>query len=221
MEVAAKESLLIRLQTYLNELDTFPDEMDCGKPDRFSIVAELSAIKNEVKLESRQVKTALELFKDSFEVLRQAHTQLDINFNKQREQEAKLHQEAERSLLLDLLELRDRLQAGYEHLSNYHPNWLDNWNKTTKHIERIANGQAMLLRRLDEILARRAVQPLQSLGQHFDPTTMHAVQIVENPNVADGLVVAETRTGFLFHGQLLRTAEVTVNKITSSLNSNS
>lgn len=215
MDSIVKESLLIRLQSYLNELDTLPEEIVCQDTDRFSVVAELSAIKNEIKLESRQVKTALDIFKDTFEVLRKAHTQLEIDFNKQREQEIKLRQESERSLLLDLLELRDRLQAGHRYLSNYTPNWLARWNNSFKYITEIADGQSMLLRRLDEILARRAVQPLQAVGQHFDPMNMQAVQTINDPQTEDGLVMAEARTGFLYHGQLLRLAEVIVNKVYS------
>jgi molecular chaperone GrpE len=216
MDVLAKEALLIRLQSYLNELDTIAENATCDEIDRFSIVAELAAIKNEVKLESRQIKTALDLFKETFEVLRQAYTQLEISSNKQREQEIKLRQESERSLLMDLLELRDRLQAGHEHLSNYSPNWLARWNNSSKYVAGIAEGQTMLLRRLDEILARRSIQPLQVTGKKFDPVTMHAIQAVSDSNIEDGIVVSEIRTGFLYHNQLLRPAEVTVNKIASA-----
>jgi len=68
--------------------------------------------------------------------------------------------------------------------------------------------------RLDEILARRDAHPLPALGQRFDPLTMHAIQTAQDPKQADGRVLTETRTGFLYHGRLLRPAEVIVNKVT-------
>lgn len=216
MDAAAKEALMYRLSNYLNELDTLPDLIDYSEPDRFSLVTELAAIKNEVKLESRQVKTALDLFRETFEVLRQTHVQTEANLTKQREQDTKARQDAERAILLDFLELRDRLQAGHSHLSNYQPNWLAKWGGAAEYMAEVAVGQAMLLRRLDEILIRRGIQILMTLGQHFDPMTMHAVQTVQDANIEDGLVVAETRSGFLYRGQLLRPAEVTVNKIAIS-----
>jgi molecular chaperone GrpE len=209
----------LRFSAYLDELDEWdeldklPEAIDCPDTDRFSLVVELAALKNEVKLESRQVKTALELFRDTFEVLRQAHSQLETSYAKQREQETQTCQETERSFILELLELRDRLQAGHEQLSSYRPNWWAKQGKAGEYVAEVAVGQAMLLRRLDETLVRRKVVPLTVLGQRFDPKLMHAVHTVQDTNSADGVVVAEIRSGFLYDKQLLRPAEVTVNKI--------
>ena len=50
--------------------------------------AELAALKNEVKLESRQVKTALEQFRELFDTLQRANTRLGEELNQQREREA-------------------------------------------------------------------------------------------------------------------------------------
>lgn len=216
MDIAIKETLLARFTTYLNSLDEVP-VVDCDEVDRFNLVAELAAIKNEVKLESRQIKSALDLFRETFDILRQTHMQLEADLNKQREQESKARQDTERAILLDFLELRDRLQAGHAHLSNYHPHWLAKLGGAAEYVAEVTVGQAMLLRRLDEILIRRGIQILITLGQHFDPLIMHAVQIVQDVNMEDGIVIAETRSGFLYRGQLLRSAEVTVNKIGSPL----
>ena len=70
----------------------------------------------------------------------------------------------------------------------------------------------MILRRLDETLARRGVRPLAAAGKRFDPATMHAAETTHHPDREDGQVVAETRVGYLHHGRLLRAAEVIVNK---------
>jgi molecular chaperone GrpE len=76
----------------------------------------------------------------------------------------------------------------------------------------MAEGLAMNLRRLDEILARRGVEPLPALGRAFDPHRMHAAELASDPQRRVGEVLAELRPGFLLDGELLRSAEVVVNR---------
>jgi len=214
MDATAKAALLARLGSYLEGLDEIPPQPEGGAPDLFTLLAELAALKNEVKIESRQVKAALDIFRDTFDTLRQAHDRLEGEHARQGEREVRERQEVERELLLELLELRDRLQAGHGQLSRYRPGWLARRSGAADYVADIATGQGMLLRRLDEILARRDAHPLPALGQRFDPLTMHAIQTAQDPKQADGRVLTETRTGFLYHGRLLRPAEVIVNKVT-------
>ncbi|KOR29607.1 hypothetical protein TI03_01910 [Achromatium sp. WMS1] len=213
MDAVTKEKLLIRFSNYLDELDDLPEIIDCPKSDRFNMMVELIALKNEIKLESRQVKAAMDVFRDSFELIKQAHNQLETNYSKQRIQDTKIKQEVEQNLILELLELRDRLQAGQEHLTNYNPNWWARRGKAKEYVAEIAIGQTMLLRRLDETLSRHGVTPIKAVGQNFDPSLMHAIHTVKNPKILDGIVVTEIRQGFLYYQQLLRPAEVAVNKI--------
>lgn len=214
MDASAKEALLVRLGSYLDGLDQIPSQPEGGTPDLFTLLAELAVLKNEIKIESRQVKAALDIFRETFDTLRQAHDRLEGEQVRQGEQEARERQEAERDLLLELLELRDRLQAGHGQLSRYRPGWLARRSGAADYVAEIATGQGMLLRRLDEILARRDLHPLPALGQRFDPLTMHAIQTAQDPRQPDGLVLTEARTGFLYRGRLLRPAEVIVNKVT-------
>jgi molecular chaperone GrpE len=213
MDAGAKDALMVRLGTYLEGLDQIPPQPEAGAPDLFTLLVELTALKNEVKIESRQVKAALDIFRETFDTLRQAYDRLEGEQARQGVREAREHQEAERDLLVELLELRDRLQAGHSQLSRYRPGWLARRGGAATYVADIATGQGMLLRRLDEILARRDLHPLPALGQRFDPMTMHAIQTAQDAKQPDGLVLTETRTGFLYRGRLLRPAEVIVNKI--------
>lgn len=219
-----KETLLRQFTSYLDSVTDIPEDVN-AIPDLFSLLTELMAVKNEVKIESRQVKAALELFRESFGILKQANSSLEDEVIRQRNQTEQAIQKAELDLLLELLELRDRLQAGHKQLVDYHPHWLARFGGALEYVHEVAVGQKMLLRRLDEILLRRDVKALTTLGCQFDPLTMHAVQVVNDNTNADGVVVAETRTGFirLVRGatsahtsscdRLLRPAEVTVNKL--------
>jgi molecular chaperone GrpE len=61
-------------------------------------------------------------------------------------------------------------------------------------------------------LQRYQVLPIDCVGKALDPHTMNAVEIAHDPKVANGTVVEELRKGFLFENEVLRLAEVKVNK---------
>ena len=212
MEPAAREQMVARFRDYLDGIGEIPPALDAEAPDLFSLLAELAALKNEVKIESRQVKKALDEFRGLFDTLRQANQRLDAELGRQRVEETQERKDAERGLLLELVDLRDRMQAGRDQAQRFRPGWLARHGGAREFVGAIAKGQAMSLRRLDEILTRRGVQPLQALDRRFDPRTMHAAETASDLQLDDGLVVGEIRTGFLHHGQLLRPAEVIVNK---------
>jgi molecular chaperone GrpE len=210
MEPAARDALLERLRGYLDEAPDAPTEVDT--PDLYTLLAELAAVKSEVKLEARQVKAALDQFSQVFDTLRQAGQRLQEDLDRQRERAAAERRDAEQALLLDLVDLRDRLQAGQEQAARYRPGWLARRGGAAQIVSGLAEGQAMTLRRLDEALGRRAVRPVEALHRPFDPHTMHAVDTVSDPTWPSGVVLSELRRGFLRDGRVLRLADVIVNK---------
>lgn len=224
MDLATRERLLERFAAYLDaqpgpgESDLDPSTQAAGPepqaPDLFTLLAELTALKNEVKLESRQVKGALDQFRDAFDLVRRTQGRLDEGEAERRESDRRAREASERDLLLELLELRDRFQAGYDQARRYDPGWLARLGKADSFVAKMAEGMGMNLGRLDDTLARRGVRPLRALGQRFDPQTMHAAEAGWDSSQADGLVLAERRRGFLQGERLLRPAEVVVNRIT-------
>ena len=212
MDPAARERLMARFSAYLDAVDEPAPEPEGDVPDLYTLLAELSALKNEVKLESRQVRAALDQFGALFDTLREANTRLGDELGRQREREALQRREGDHDLLLDLLDLRDRLQAGCNQARRYRPGWLARRGGAVGFVGGMADGLDMNLRRLDETLARRGVHPLEVLDRAFDPQTMHAADTRHDPERESGVVVGEVRRGFLHQGRLLRAAEVIVNK---------
>jgi len=70
----------------------------------------------------------------------------------------------------------------------------------------------MTLRRIDKLLADQRIVATETVGRPFDPRLAAAVATIEDPAVADGIVVEEVRPGFLWQSELLRPAEVIVVK---------
>ncbi|MBK5966366.1 nucleotide exchange factor GrpE [Thiocystis minor] len=217
MDEAEKDQLTARFRAYLDArshasvpFDSAQETSGSVAPDLFTLLAELVALKNEVKLESRQVKSALDEFRSLFDTLRETNARLSDEQERHREQDRKADQQGQKNLLLELLELRDRLQAGLDQARRFQPGWFD--GRASGFVASMAEGMRMNLRRFDETLARRGVRELPALGQSFDPHTMHAAELARNPLRPEGVVVGELRKGFFYQDRLLRPAEVVVNR---------
>lgn len=211
-----KDRLLDQFRRYLDSVETLPEGSACGvgpetETDLFTVFVEMAALRNEVRGEARLVKDALDQFRAVFNAMQSGQTTLEQELKRCRS-EAREHQRAIlRPLLLELLELRDRLVAG---LRQPVPpaSWLDRLlGRRSSKVEGHWDGLAIMLRRLDRILSDRRVAPIEVIGRPFDPRLSRAVGTTCNATVGSGTVMEETRAGFLWEEDLLRTAEVIVN----------
>ena len=73
-------------------------------------------------------------------------------------------------------------------------------------------GVELIHRQLGELLRKRGVTPLETLGTDFDPHIHQAVAYDETPGAREGEVVAELRKGYRLGERLLRPAMVKVAK---------
>ena len=119
-----------------------------------------------------------------------------------------------RHLLLDFLEVYDRLHAGMLSLNNYKPSfWKWFYKREIALIESIKEGQAMTLRRFEQQLAKHKVLPIDVLNKILDPHLMRAVEVDKQTTIDNAIVTGELRKGFMWENEILRLAEVKVNKI--------
>jgi len=165
-----------------------------------------------VRLQARQFKAALEELHGFGERLREHNDSLHRELERARAQAADAQRKAERGLLMGLLELRDRLQAGLDAVLQWRASPLQRlWAGEQRFVHSVREGSALTLQRLDELLASHRVRPIAALGQPLDPQRMHAVAVESVPQAAEGVVLRELRRGFCQGDELLRAAEVIVN----------
>jgi molecular chaperone GrpE len=217
-----KEALITRFRAHLDTLDAggqadLPADEDAGA-DLRSLFVELAALRSEVRTESRLVKDALDLFRG---VVERNDAEREAA---QREAERLRAAAREREtallgpLLIDLLEVRDRLMAGLAGPSAKPA--LVPWyarafrRPVTSDAEAWREGLRMTLARFDRLLSDRGVVPLDLVGTPFDPKVARAVATVEDADRANGIVTEEIRQGFLWDGALLRAADVVVTRTT-------
>ncbi|MEN8167431.1 MAG: nucleotide exchange factor GrpE [Pseudomonadota bacterium] len=220
MDPDLKEQLVGQFRDYLDAATSEDGESReaSGEIDLFTLFTELAALKNEVRLESRQVKQALDHSRELIDGLRKNNLQFSNELARQRQGEDELRLMAERPLLLELLELCDRIEAAMQSLRKYRPGLLQRPNsKKGRLIRGVGEGLEITQRRLDGLLARYQISPVHPVGKRLDPNTMRVCGTEQRDDQADGIVLAEVRRGFLRANQVLRLAEVVVNKKESEL----
>ena len=212
IDAQAKQRLIEQVRACLDGDDSDPDDTD--QPlDLHTLLAEMAALKSEVRLQARQFKTALEQTQALGDALRAQSERLQQDLDRARAQATQAKSQAERGLLLGLLELRDRLQAGLDMQAARRPTTLQRLLSGDQRFNQsLREGSALTLQRLDELLDSHRVRPIAALDQPLDPQCMHAVAVEWAPLVAEGRVLRELRRGYLQGTELLRAAEVIVNK---------
>ncbi len=225
-----KERLVEEFRIYLEQCITEPAENETAENktaenetreqpvDLRTLLGEMAALKNEVRLESRQYKSALDELRGFGEALREHNERLVQDLDRLRRQAAETQRQTERRLLLGLLDVHDRLQAGADAAAATRSFAFARFLAPgpTRVARSLIAGTQLTLQRLDDLLAAHRVRPIETLGQALDPRTMCAVATEAARGAPEGSVLREARRGFTHGGELLRAAEVIVNKKATS-----
>jgi molecular chaperone GrpE len=208
-----RETLLGQVRVYLEGLgESDPGDMSITRDessDLFSVFVELAATRNEVRTQSRLIKDALDQFRAVFETLQLRHAAVEQELKDARARAREESRKALRTLLLDVIDVRDRLTAGLASTPVQATGWFGRWSRRAPP-DSWREGLSMILRRLDEVLAARRVTLIDLVGRTFSPLLARVVATIDDPTVADGIVVSESRAGFMWEDELLRPAEVIV-----------
>lgn len=215
MDDSIKQALIDRFRGYLDTVEDGEEPPDDPgeTADLFSVLVEMAALRSEVRTESRLVKEALEQFRGVFDSLQASQATLQRELDRARTETRDQAQSALRPLLLDVIDLRDRLVAALTLSAAARPRWRDRlWRRDRSGVAAWQEGLRMTLRRLDQVLLDRRVVATQLAGLPFDPRLARAIGTAADSSVAEGTVIKEVRAGFLWDDQVLRTAEVIVSK---------
>jgi molecular chaperone GrpE len=114
----------------------------------------------------------------------------------QREKE-EFRKTAEESLIRDLLPVLDGFERAFE-------------KRTPAIPQTFYEGMELIHRQLLDVLARAGLEPLETVGQLFDPHYHQAVETVEDAGRRDHEIVEELQRGYKLKHHLLRPAIVKV-----------
>lgn len=77
--------------------------------------------------------------------------------------------------------------------------------------ERLKRGMEIIYAQLENILKKHGLEPIQSLGEKFDPGLHEALEAVESEKES-GTVTEELARGWKLHGRVIRPSKVKVAK---------
>jgi molecular chaperone GrpE len=157
--------------------------------------AEGDSVKAQLELSQEKARETLERLREEHERYLRASADLE-NYKKRvaREKEDLQKFAAER-LVKDILPAVDNLERALAAAPPGDP---------------LTGGVRLVLKQLEEALARYDVKPQGALGAPFDPRYHEALSSVEAPGRPPGTVVAEHGRAWFIHGRLLRPAMVAV-----------
>ncbi|MFI3154647.1 MAG: nucleotide exchange factor GrpE [Methylococcaceae bacterium] len=209
-----KKRLLEEFQSYLEHAEL--EQMPGAQPDLHTLLGEMAGLKAEVKAESRHFKSTLDTLSGALVSVQADNKALTDQLAAHGAHLQQQRSEVLKAVLLDIVDIYDRLAVGYGMLQKYHPVaslFRHSKKQDVDFIESFKEGQAMTLKRFEQLLQRHRVYPIECVGKTLDPRTMSAVEIANDATLDNGIVLEELRKGFLFEDQVLRLAEVKVNKL--------
>jgi molecular chaperone GrpE len=74
----------------------------------------------------------------------------------------------------------------------------------------IYSGMTLVLKQLTEFLADNGLQPIEAVGEKFDPNLHEAIAHEPSSDAPEGTVIRQVRRGYRFKDRLLRPATVVV-----------
>lgn len=109
-------------------------------------------------------------------------------------------QRANEELILDLLPVVDDLERSLT------------LTKDGKDFDSLYKGVELIYQKLLRALSSRGLQPLESVGQEFDPTKHDALLQVESDHHPPNIVIEEHERGYRLGDRVIRPAKVVVSK---------
>jgi molecular chaperone GrpE len=172
-----------------DEPEVLPSEATSEENDALSLEDELEAIRQEAaEYKDKYLRAAAEL--------ENTRKRLERRYADQAEEEKK-------RLLRAFLAVADDLERALAHSGNP-PSIL-----TASQGGGLRDGVKLTYQELQRLLNQEGVEPLDALGQPFDPYYHEAVDTVPGDHDQE-TVVGERQKGYLYRGELLRPAKVEV-----------
>ena len=83
---------------------------------------------------------------------------------------------------------------------------------SSKDLEGLSKGVEMITRSLQEIIKNEGVEPIEALGQPFDPQYHQPLIVEESDEHPENTIIEEFQTGYILHGRVIRPSLVKVSK---------
>jgi len=188
------------------------------KMDLYSFYEELCALRFEFRKNFQRSHESTSRFSEILDNFTQRLQELD-HHNRQQSTtiEQNLEKQAKSKIFLPLIDIYDRLSRLKENLEKpLAPSsfWQrrQQIDELAKKLTQISEGFSILERHFALLLEKEGIHRQACTGKKFDPTTMTAIEVTNNPETFADQVVEEIAPGYSFNDSPLRLAKVIVNR---------
>ena len=209
-----KEKVIEDFQVWLKEM---PEEMpinrkvDMDSCDLYTLLMEFTALRQEIKFQNREQNNTLRIQQSFIDSLKETLKLLKDRTSKLETLEERIRLISEKKAVLPFLNIRDSLIRGIKAAKAVAAT-KRLFVRPPRGIEGIIEGYEIALRRFDRALSYVGITPVTALDRPFDPSKMRAVGQESDSKKEAGIVIEEQVGGFVRQDEVIRTAEVIVNK---------
>ncbi|MCK4983314.1 MAG: nucleotide exchange factor GrpE [Victivallaceae bacterium] len=215
-----REEMVDKFKEYLYTLtdEEFDEQADFSDevPDMFSFYSELTALKQEISLQSKSAKkSGSDMLKSMSglheDLVRQSST-LSKTVTDIKGQIPLARQQAEETVLLELINLRESITNNLKHFKGRKLHGIFWRKKVTDLFHEQQSNLELLLKKADDILRRFDVTSIVTEGAPFNSSSMRVLSVSNKGLYPPGSVSKIFSQGFKRNSRILITAEVKVEK---------
>ncbi|HBE03151.1 MAG: nucleotide exchange factor GrpE [Spirochaetes bacterium GWF1_41_5] len=204
------------------EYNSFPDGKDNPPdgeseiPDYMTLLRHFIVLRHEVR---NQSEITLETGKNFTAEMQSARDALAHQENRLaqlvldlKSEIPRARREGEEKIIHELLNIYDDISSLAEEsafLESVKPGW---FSRKNNNLERIIQNQNNTLNKIRDALEKLKIAPVCRIGDRFDPARMRAAGTTFNPDFNNEAVIKIFRQGYIKEGNILRLAEVEINK---------
>jgi molecular chaperone GrpE len=193
------------------ENNSVDDRVEMDGCDLYTMLTEFVALRQEIKLQTREQHKTLKIQESLINDHRQIVTLYQGRIEKIDRLEATVRHSTEKRTVMPFLDIRDALMRGLA-AAQIASGARSVFRRPVRGIQGVVEGYQLALRRFDRALAAIDIQTILTVGKSFDPTCMRAVDRRKVSEKSPGTVLEEYVCGFIRGDEVIRPAEVVVNE---------
>lgn len=158
--------------------------------------------RDELTSDIEELEREIELLRKSAEETQNSYLRVMADFDnfrkRQRDETARLTNCAREALILKLLPMVDNFDRTLQAAEAEHS------------YESLVEGVTLTLKHIREMLEKEGLEPIDAVGQEFNPELHDALMRVETGDYPENTIVDEIEKGYTLNGKVLRPARVRV-----------
>lgn len=200
-------------KTWLKEVSEYPDPEggDNEAPDLYSFYEELCVLRSEFRKNARRSHDTFARFGETLSEFENMTKNLATRVLEAEDDNKEAGLLLKIKFYIPFVDMFDRFKRIDDKLKLPPRTGFFSRNRTWENAwMSLREGFKILRSHFEELLKKEGVTAVETVGKPFDPSLMKAIEVEETVEIAPDTVTEEFSGGYLYHGHILKLAEVKV-----------